>query len=408
MRNEDANQIEIVGSNWTAVHPRSAVSGPRSLRVDNVEILHDCVCAVGVMDDSSAVVDSVRGSRRANTDVVVVTGTLPFGSEIEFLHTYRYGNGFVRVITDLKIPRGTPAATSVEVGTLTLPGTWQRYRIVESQNDALTLTDWQALPAEEIIWEQAPLALILEHESGVQLEIGTGNDLWRWAKGVRDAGNSSRYVLSRTPTGLSFTRNVTFTSEPIEIRPRTYRFTWYLAWIAATESPAPAPESTIAPKTVDGGSLDIPDLQRQLLDNPNATIELDMWAFDWPASLLHDPRPAGENNPCLASSAVITRLRRIVRQLAAMENQDFPIVFRHLIPGVCTRGRHVDRKRPILHWDMSDLREFGLWARNCLGDDRQLFCSNKLDSPAMNDVFGILPVDDDTLPPFIYDDTENE
>jgi hypothetical protein len=388
MRTRDDNQIEISGPGWRAVHARRTVNGPQSLTVNDTEILRDCVCCVGGLADRAAVIDSIRDNRNSNADVVIVNGTLPFGNEIEFLHTYRYGDGFARIITDLTFRRGSTAAPSVDIGSLTLPGPWKSYRIATDVDNELRLSDWRTI--EDVTWNQPPLAVILEHQSGVQLEIGTGNDLWRWQKGLlTPQTNTGCYALKTSGDDLEFSRSVTICSADTVPKPRVYRFSWYLAWQGLTTT-TDLPTETVEPVFSDDGSLDAAATGAQLTSG--TYLALDLAAVTWPPTLCRARDGRKSTRPCLASSAVMTRLRRIVRQLAGLEQQEFALVFRNLQPGLCDVGRHVDQKKSTAHWDMSDLLAFSLWARGCLGPERRILvdCAG-FDCPSMNRLFACLP-----------------
>lgn len=394
MRTSDDNQIEISGTGWHAVHARRTVNGPRSLSVNGTEILRDCFCSVGGLADRAALIDSIRDNRNSNSDVVIVNGTLPFGNEIEFLHTYRYGDGFARIITDLTFRRGSTADPSVDIGSLSLPGPWKRYRTVIDDSGKLTLSDWRVI--EDVSWNQPPLAVILEHQSGVQLEIGTGNDLWRWQKGLlTPQTNTGCYTLKTSGDDLEFSRSVTICSEDSVPKPRVYRFSWYLAWqsLATTTD---LPTETVEPVFSDDGSLDAAATDARLA--PGIHLALDLAAIDWPPPLCHARDGHQTSRPCIASSAVMTRLRRIIRQLAGLKQQDFTLVFRNLQPGLCDVGRHTDQRQPAAHWDMSDLLAFSLWTRSCLGSERRILvdCAG-LDCPSMKRLFARLPQEDEIL-----------
>ncbi len=394
MRTSDANQIEISGPGWHAVHARRTGNGPQSLTVNGNEILRDCVCCVGGLTDRAAVIDSIRDNRNDNADVVIVNGTLPFGNEIEFLHTYRYGDGFARIITDLTFRRGSTAAPSVDIGSLTLPGPWTRYRVATDDDDELRLSDW--CPIEDVTWNQPPLAVIIEHQSGVQLEIGIGNDLWRWQKGLlTPRTNAGCYALKTTGDDIEFCRSVTICGEDAVPKPRVYRFSWYLAW-QTLPTTTELPTDTVGPVFADDGSLNAAATGTQLASGMHLAV--DLAAINWPPTLCRAWDGRKSTRPCVASSAVMTRLRRIVRQLAGFEQQEFALVFRNLQPGLCDVGRHTGHRQSAAHWDMSDLLAFSLWARGCLGPERRILvdCAG-FDCPSMNRLFAGLPQGDEIV-----------
>ena len=64
----------------------------------------------------------------------------------------------------------------------------------------------------------------------------------------------------------------------------------------------------------------------------------------------------------------ITRLKRIIRQLAA-SSQTGCLRIRGLTPGLCLDGSHCAKKGEKLHWDLHSILTFTAWASNCLGED---------------------------------------
>lgn len=391
-----SSSIRLEGNQplWSAEHSREQVPGPLALAVDGAALVRDCVWRLGEMDGGMATPESVRAWRKGPAVIVESRGRLPFGAGIRLAHVYRYGNGLVRVTTDCAIPRGARLRERLGIGCLELVGAWRRVFPIEAGPDGsaclgpgVDVQPWPADSRELARWrEEPPLALVFERQDGVQLEIGHGADLWRWenAMGIEPANPS--YDLQPSDSGLRFDRYAATWQGEVEPAPRSYRFSWYMAWAlpAAAAEPPPAAPAPLGPH----GDLD-PAATAELLAETPGGLLIDPGQTTWPAalcrhSLTGEPLPA----PCLAARGVMNRLKRIVRQLAAMPQDEFPIHFRGLRPGVCHCAAHLGRSGRRKHWDIAPIIEFGSWARGCLGRERLIhFDPGPLPTPSLRNAF---------------------
>ena len=76
---------------------------------------------------------------------------------------------------------------------------------------------------------------------------------------------------------------------------------------------------------------------------------------------------AKQENLCLESDALLSRVKRHIRQLAAFAPEG-RLFFRGFAPKTCSEAAHCARKSPTVHWDHQALLSFVAWAKNCLGD----------------------------------------
>ncbi len=399
MLDRDGAQIIITGRGrlWAAHYELNNLAGPRLLEHRGTPLLNSCCCCFNDQDDTVALAEAVRASRKGKAAIISGAGRLPSG--VGLSHTHRYAEGFARFVTDVKVPRATVLKTRVSIGSLELTGDFPAWRLLDEN---CRLTKWEELGETPLTWPRHPPALILRRSDGLEVEIGLGNDLWRWASGLRPGtDNQGHYELRRSGAGVVFERSPSVAAVEFTPRPRSYRFSWYLAWSLDPETYPPAGGSALEPRWRPNGDLDLGALRQTLKSEPGGILELDLARMAWPDSLRRQTSP----HPCLASKNVRKRLRRIVRQLAAFEPGEFPIRFRGLSPGLCDRASHLERRGQRQHWDMAAILEFALWTRQCLGDDRLILNdAGDLDCPSQQNLFAVSdhdvePVTYEYLPP---------
>lgn len=341
---------------WTAQHHPDKPSGPTELRVGDTPIVRDVGCVVGKFGDELASLSGHRQFRKSNAQVILAEGYLPFGAEIRLTHTHRYFDGILRVTSDIHFPRGARANPRLEVGSMTLPGEWTDWR---EPDDA-----WQPLASMPSCWSPMPSVLLLRHASGAILELGLGNDLWRWQAGLLGEINHSSLVISAVEDGLRVQRVVSEHPDiPMPPAPRTYRLSWYLAWL-----PAPAPIAEIA----------------------DDALQIDLRELGYATHLCKSG-----GIPCFSAGPVATRLKNMLRK----NHDETPIVFSGLEPGCCEQGRHVKRKGTTLHSDVNAIIEFAAWTRNQLGPERVLALSDPgiAERPLLANLFRLLPTAEEHL-----------
>jgi hypothetical protein len=340
---------------WTAHHHPEKPSGPSELCVGDTPIVRDVRCIVGKFGDELASLSTHRQFRKNNAQVVLAEGYLPFGAEIRLTHTHRYFDGILRVTSDLHFPRGARANPCLEVGSMDLPGVWTDWREPGA--------GWQPLATMPASFSPIPPTLLLRHASGAILELGLGNDIWRWQAGLLPEDNRCSLAISATEGGLQVQRIVSESEQPMPPLPRTYRFSWYLAWLPG---PAPVAEFAAEPTTFDLRAI---DFGKQLC------------------------RP--DDQPCMSAGPVGSRLKAMLRKL----HGDAPIAFSGLTPGCCDQAKHVKRKKPTLHSDVNAIIEFAAWTRKIVGPDRQivLLDADVAERPLLANLFRVLPLSESYL-----------
>jgi len=221
--------VEGEEGSWKAVHFCNSIAGPARLYVNDILVLRDCLCEIDDISDQLALMDSFRKWRKGVFSNVELTGHLPFGSEPKLKHIYRYGPSFVKISTELLIPKTTIIRKQLGIGSVLLPGDWISYRTVDRSTDTnVTLSAWHDLthlPAALkpfSSWNRFPLAVIFKHRNSTELEIGVETGVWRWVNGLKGPDNRSEFSLSKSDKGIHFHRYVTSADEEFEPPARPY------------------------------------------------------------------------------------------------------------------------------------------------------------------------------------------
>lgn len=389
---DDPSRIDVRGPDgaWRAEHRTSRVDGPLAVWIGERQVIRGCRTAFGAMADSAALAEDVRSNQKANVTVVTARGRFPFGAEIGLIHTFRYGASFVRTTTDLTLPGGATVGDHVQVGSLTLGTGWTRYAVVAPNADGTAARGpWQSLAPDGdgvcARWPQPPLAVVLTDGAGMELELGTGQDLWRWQAGLLEAGNRGETLLQVTDDATELVRVVSVVGDEAQPRARKYRFSFYLAWRSGNrrdDCDGPWGVAEWRP----GGDLEPMSVAK--LADAGVGVVVDLNTMPSPTGLRREWGKATPAPLCLAANAVSSRLKRAVRQLRALTPPDLPVRFAGLRPGACRRGSHVQRNGDRSHWDMAALLEFSLWARQTLGRQRPIrHDATDLDTPATAALF---------------------
>ena len=305
-------------------------------------------------------VDGLRQSVNLST-------VIPFGAEpnlkrdISFFANHAAVSSYIELKGHLKIDR-------LNIDPLFLPGSWKRIGIINIPvaGEAMSAPQWHELDgAEQVIYDsETPfLVCLVENQAGEIIEIGTGNDLWRWQSAAGVEAATAQFTVSSGPTGVAIERNVFIFAEETEMANRPWRFKWYFAWgktadtFAYPEKSRPfavnAKFSTDAdkPSVFAFNSINIPDVSA-VIDAAGNTVP----AF------------------CLESNMIMKQLRKFIRS-ATEHCQDQTLVLVGLEPHICASASHLERrkKEALMHWDIMSLFEFYDWANRQLAKrERQL------------------------------------
>lgn len=281
-----------------------------------------------------------------------VSNLIPFGSEPKIDRDFHFTDGFARVIQDINPGKHT-AAEKLNIGNMSLPGPWSKIAVVTVPGAGKSFPElnWVELDGEgdQILFDKSYpfLAVILEAPDGKRLEIGCGDDLWRWGIARDLPGCQGKFSVCASKDFVEIERKPilfdTESDDAVEVERRTWRFKWYFAW-----SDAPALEMSSDREQI---TLDMADFVEQ-----------------------------GAGHSCMHSIFSRKQLRQALRGIFA-NNANADVILINAEAHICNQQRHLDRstKKNFLHWDAWDLMELFIWAnRKALATD----CTFKIIPPS--------------------------
>ena len=239
--------------------------------------------------------------------------------------------------------------------------------------------------------------ILLRNTDGLTFEVGFGNDLWRWQKGMLRGLGENVYQVSINQGSVLIDRIVS-KNTPEETIPesRCYRFNWYCAWGKDEDLKDPIPSDGYVLNTRPNGDLAVGALVKHLQENPDTELVLDFHKLVFPETAY-----ATNGQPCFAANTTIKRIKKLFRKLTpVLEEFGYPkLMFRNFTPKSCKEGQHVSRPGETLHWDLSSLLELALWIRQAVNEDQKLIIENKLGLPSLA---GMFELSDHEVPPIQY------
>jgi len=370
---------------WSAVHLRNILGAPCELLCANTPVARPGAFYVDTADAALTVLERNRVFRRGGMAVADSRGRFASGLACRFRHAVRYAGCHYRASLELAWARGDLVQRHFGLGDLYLPGTWTRWYCVPPATHLAegTLPHWQEIPSaadsKTMVghWHRPPLALVFERADGVRFEIGTGDDVWRWEQCLGSGPENGSYKVFVDSDGVQVVREPLMCCAPYAVPPREYRWTWYVAWddvrtVGCTDSPG-CPEQLEPLTFADGRDLVLPPATVQPRDS---AFLLDFARVQWDPGWCRAVTPIGfvrglrSGSPCLRCAPVQKRIRRVIRQISSWRNSG-RLHLTGLTPGVCWDSAHLDRGRQegLVHWDMSALLDFAVWARRQLGPD---------------------------------------
>lgn len=354
--------ISIVGKDWhTDFTPQSEVAMGFDFAGCKFNLLP---LQLGNISEAYGIVkkfqkhDTVDGLRHSvNLSTVIPLGAEPvLRRDVAFFANHATVGSYVELKGNMKIDQ-------LNIDPLFMPGKWQRIGIINipACGEQLAAPQWYELNGadEQVIYHsQLPfLVCLLENSEGEIIEIGTGNDLWRWQAGSRDAGGGAEFSVVVREDGVTIDRKVFAFSEPVEMENRPWRFKWYFAWGRGEAEGGKLPEhyrpfasnakfsvEPDKPSIFDFASIDIPNVAAVINDNGVAVAEF-----------------------CFETGMFVKQLRQFIRS-AAQHCSDETISFVGLEPHTCASAAHLERSRKVslVHWDMMSILDFYDWANRQL------------------------------------------
>jgi hypothetical protein len=301
--------------------------------------------------------ETIDGMRQSvNLSTVIPLGAEPLlRRDVAFFANHATVSSYLELRGNLKIDQ-------MNIDPLFMPGKWQRIGIINipACGKAIAAPQWYELDgSEQVIYNsQKPfLVCLLENSDGQIIEIGTGNDLWRWQSANRVDGAEAEFTVSVANDGVTIDRKVFSFSEAVEMENRPWRFKWYFAWGNRKDE-----------------AVEFPDNARLFANNAKFSAEPDKPSiFDFTAINVPDATAViNENNEtvsefCFEAGMFIKQLRKFIRS-ATQHCSDETITFIGLEPHTCASSSHLERSRKenLIHWDIMSLFDFYDWANRQL------------------------------------------
>ena len=370
---------EVIPSDeaWRAVHTNDPYASPASLEFGGREILKDCRFYLDALGSERAPLGKTKGYRKGGAAVVEEHGHLPFGNQLRFVHTTRYASNHMRVTADFNWPRDTMVERHFGLDGLFLPGQWTEYAVIPPvlhlEEGVEPTTVAISAPADKPVmaghWHRPPLSLVFRDASGLEVEIGTGMDIWRWEQCFGAGPENGSFKIMTEADGVRLIREPLMCCSPFVPDARQYRFKWYGAWREATQN-SPLPKNPQVLKFEQNGEIDWAGWNI----SPEAPWLLDFRDVNWPEAATRDGEaltPGSDAGVCWQSSAVNRMARRIFRQIAGRKSSGTLLV-RGLNVGWCRNASHLERggeDKVLRHWDIDGVLDLGVWARQQLGPD---------------------------------------
>ncbi len=307
--------------------------------------------------------------------------SLPFGAEPKVERDVEFIANHAIVSTKLELKSDFPIK-KLEVDNLSIPLIWDEFAIVaETQTQNLEKIEWQKIKKEDgdILFslEESPIMFLLKNDKQI-LEIGLGDNIWRWkmAKNIKVNSNFKAEIKNNK---IELSRGVCEFEEPTVLDVKNLRFKWYFSWNSIKEiaefAKPPCPLPLLGDKFK--------------IENNNEIIyklENEKWN-ESAKSAMNDNQT---DTLCFKSNPVTKQLKKLVRTVASNHSNKKIIIVTE--PHFCNNSSHVDRpkKKSLIHWDILEMFDFYFWANRQLNKtDNKLVFSSELNSiwkdiPSMN------------------------
>jgi len=343
----EENTKIIKTKNWSA-ELCSAAEMPFKFEYRGREILHLTPVSSGVIAEAAGIVKKSRIHERVDelSCTFEYENVIPFGTEPLIKRNFEFAANHVKVTFDFDLRRPI-ALQRIEVDPLFLPGKWKRCCIISelAPGQGIPAIEWQDIAEgmQTLYKSSKPFLLCLvEDFDGRILEIGTGDDLWRWCAAEKIENAHGDYAITATEAGIAITRIPLAFNEKTECGKRNWRFKWYFAWSHIGYKTPVLSRKAVKLSTLDGDP--VPD---------SALIAV-------------DENKVLPGTFCFQAPAAERRLKKILRSASGRESGEF--IFPGIEPYVCCSAAHLDRgnKKSLLHWDMMSILDFYLWGNQQL------------------------------------------
>jgi len=249
---------------------------------------------------------------------------------------FDFTGSFVEIVSDLSIKRDI-RARFLNISPVRLCGNWiLKGMLVFNRNS--NCPQWIENPSGYKS-ENPFLSAVFISPGGYSVEIGTGDDLWRWMLADSVEGAISSFNIEKRGDDWVLDRNLLLFEEESLIRRRDLRLSWYIQFGKETENSS-----------------------RPL--NPIKFSFLDM---DFPCSTRITWKGQREEIPCMYSDCIRRKMKKFIRDVAEKGNFD-AISFEGFKFLLCDSASHLGRDgtKILPHWNLLEINRFRKWANRIL------------------------------------------
>ena len=299
----------------------------------------------------------------------------PFGSEPAIRRKIEQSGNFMRVITDVLI-KTAMSLEFLKIDTIRIRGEWEDitiyYQSLRENSEILSQKiDIKDIDEKEISFKAIPLAVVFTDKNGIQLEIGTGYDLWRWNNAARFSADS-KFILKKEKNYILFERIPVLWKNEREMQKFNFRFSWYFAW-----GKKPLTEGKVQEK-----AANLLFQNNKLTGYQAGICDYKLDYANWPESA----RSSNSNEPCFSSRQTAKLLKDFLRKaLSKLGDEDKSINLHEVSSHICVNSGHLERNKleTFIHWDYWDMMVFWEWANNFFVSNKKKFILNS-NNPIMS------------------------
>lgn len=361
-------------ASWLITHNKKSSDGPLSLETEGQLLLENFHNSCDALSSADLPARKVRNFRKSGSAIFNSEVNFPLENKVHLQQNIRYSGNMARIVYDLNWRKGATIKQDFQLGSAVLCGKWQSLTVIYADEN-MTVESKNLEAGNKIIIDKLPLSMIFTNENSLSIELGTGDDLWRWQKALENSEASKRQIIIEVlEDKLLFSRKlfVNNTEEAYLPNAREYRFSAYLAWSCPklqTLNNAPTDTNFIAVATNEPKGLNRKELAA-CGNDPAISIDL---------SALPLPDQAKRNCSegfCWQSRITQKAARLIIRQLADYSSKGKLLISGGLNPGICNNPSHCNQKNEALHWDMMAIVDFCSWTQQKLGQDWKIYTRN--------------------------------
>ena len=389
---EEDKTIHVLEKNWQALHPSESCGGPAEIKIHKKTVISNIHSSISGIDDSQCITRKIKEYHKAGQSIVESEGFLPFGGESEFKQICRYHRNLLRITQDINFRQGTSVDRHFSVGSLTLNGKYEAFTVIppaqhQTEGGEIYTREIPNWTGKEVMighWHRPPLAIIFHRKDGIDIEVATGFDLWRWEDNLGYHPESGSYKIHLKENCIQFNREPLACCEEYTPEQRNYRFTWHIAWNDSSEQlKIPNHNKIYIPFKNQGKEVDFERLKKILDDSKNEEnflyfnihrgLSWDDHALKVPSSQAYCSTLVSDEI-CWQSPIVNRRLKKIIRRLSDIKGFK-GLILEGVHPGVCFNPAHVERKNMmgLAHWDIGPIFDFLSWLHNHAKENYQIY-----------------------------------